>query len=132
GDVLTNIENLEGSAYNDTLIGNADANWFYGEGGADTIDGGAGFDTASYYYSSAGVNVSLVAGAANTGGDAQGDVLTNIEDLEGSTFNDTLTGDAGDNWFWGEGGADTINGGAGTDTAPDLHSTAGVHVRPAA
>ena len=126
GDVLANIENLDGSTFNDTLTGNADDNWIYGEGGADTINGGAGIDTAAYQYSAAGVTVSLVAGAANTGGDAQGDVLTNIENLQGSTFNDTLTGNASDNWFLGGTGADTINGGAGIDTASYYTSTVGV------
>src|SRR5262249_4357861 len=128
GDVLSNIENLEGSAYNDTLTGNAGDNWIYGEGGADTIDGGAGFEPASYFYSAVGVTVSLVAGAVNTGGDAQGDVLTNIEDLEGSAFNDTLTGNAGDNFIYGAGGADTIDGGAGIDTASYFYSAAAVNV----
>jgi Ca2+-binding RTX toxin-like protein len=128
GDVFANIENLDGSNFNDTLTGNAGDNWIWGEGGADTINGGAGIDTASYFYSTALVRVSLVAGAANTGGQAQGDVLSNIENLQGSNFNDTLTGNAGDNWFWGEGGADTINGGAGIDTATYFYSTAAVRV----
>ena len=141
GDVLSAIENLEGSGFNDTLTGSAGANvltggagddWLYGQGGADTLDGGDGNDGASYFYSTAGVNVSLVAGAANTGGDAQGDVLSNIENLDGSNFNDTLTGNAGDNWFWGEGGADTINGGDGIDGASYFYSTAGVNVSLAA
>src|SRR5262249_56472102 len=118
GDVLSNIENLEGSAFADTLTGSAGSNalaggdgndWLYGRGGADTLDGGAGFDWASYFYSTAGVNVSLVAGAANTGGEAQGDGLTNIENLDGSDFADTLTGDGGDHWLQGEGGGGAIN-----------------------
>ena len=141
GDVLSNIENLEGSDFSDTLTGNASSNalaggagddWLYGQGGADTLDGGDGSDGASYFYSTAGVNVSRVAGATNTGGDAQGDVLTSIESLEGSNFNDTLTGDAGDNTFWGEGGADTINGGAGLDWASYAFSAAGVNASLAA
>ena len=61
------------SGGNDTLIG-----------GADTLDGGDGTDTASYEGSSAAVTVSLVAGATNTGGDAEGDTLSNIENLTGS------------------------------------------------
>src|SRR5262249_23194353 len=128
GDVLTSIEDLQGSAYHDTITGGASDNWLYGGGGADTLDGGAGVDGASYFYSAAGVNVSLVAGATNTGGDAQGDVLISIENLHGSAFNDTLTGNAGDNWLYGDAGADTINGGAGIDTASYLYSTAGVQV----
>ena len=54
GDRLTNIENLRGSAHNDTLTGNigdnvleggAGADTLAGGGGADTLDGGAGKDT---------------------------------------------------------------------------------------
>src|SRR5262249_60731153 len=97
GAVLRRLENLAGSGFNDTLTGDANNNKFWGEGGADTINGGAGVDTASYFYSTDGVSVSLVAGAANSGGDAVGDVLSNIENLEGSGFNDTLTGNAGAN-----------------------------------
>src|SRR5262249_17543151 len=127
-----NFENLEGSAFNDTLTGNAGDNWFDGAGGADTIDGGAGVDTSSYLYSTVGVSVSLVAGAGNNGGGAQGDVLSNIQNLPGSHFNDTLTGNSGNNKFWGLSGADTINGGAGTDTASYVYSTEGVVVSLAA
>lgn len=39
-----------------------------------------------------------------------------IEGIAGSSFNDTLTGDAGDNRLVGQGGNDTLNGGAGNDT----------------
>jgi len=89
--------------------------------GAPTRSTGGPVSTpASYLYSTAAVTVSLVAGAVNTGGDAQGDVLTNIENLDGSAFNDTLTGNAGDNWIYGEGGADTINGGAGNGHGPRI------------
>jgi Ca2+-binding RTX toxin-like protein len=60
--------------------------------------------------------VSLVAGATNTGGDAQGDVLGNIENLEGSFFRDTLTGNAGNNVLDGGAGNDTLIGNGGVDT----------------
>src|SRR5262249_31192703 len=70
----------------------------------------------SYFRSAVGVTVSLVAGATNTGGDAQGDVLSNIENLEGSGFNDTLTGNAGNNILDGLQGNDTLTGNGGVDT----------------
>src|SRR5262249_35475328 len=127
-DSVSNIENVRGGRGNDTIAGDANANVLTGGAGADTIDGRAGTDTASYFYSTAGVNVSLVAGATNTGGDAQGDVLTNIEWLEGSNYNDTLTGNAGDNWLFGAGGADTLDGGAGIDGASYFYSPGAVNV----
>jgi Ca2+-binding RTX toxin-like protein len=44
------------------------------------------------------------------------DTLTSIENLVGSDFNDTLTGDAGANKLEGGVGNDTLNGGLGNDT----------------
>jgi Ca2+-binding RTX toxin-like protein len=128
GDVLTNIENLTGSALKDVFTGDANNNVFIGSAGADTLNGGAGIDTASYATSSAGVVVSLVAGAINTGGDAAGDVLTAMENLTGSALKDVLTGDANNNVLIGGAGADTLDGGAGSDTASYATSTAGVTV----
>ncbi|HSQ38227.1 MAG TPA: PKD domain-containing protein, partial [Acidimicrobiia bacterium] len=43
-DSLTGIENVNGSAFNDTLIGDAAANILAGLGGDDNITGGAGND----------------------------------------------------------------------------------------
>ena len=60
------------------------------------------------------MTVDLLAGTA-TGGDAQGDTLTGIENLSGSNGDDTLTGDAGDNRLVGRQGADHLYGGAGDD-----------------
>ena len=44
-DTLQNIENLTGSAFNDTLTGSAAANVLDGGAGNDTLTGGAGNDT---------------------------------------------------------------------------------------
>ncbi len=69
-----------------------------GSGGADTINGGAskntgvgepGKDTVDYSASTAAVNVNVSSGAG-TGGQAQGDQLSNIETLIGSSASDTL------------------------------------------
>jgi len=137
GDTLTHIENLIGSKYADNLTGDANDNIITGGLGADHIDGGDGVDTASYMDSTVGVNVSLLAGAVNTGGTAAGDVLTNIENLWGSIYNDTLTGNAGNNILHGDAGndtligglgADTLDGGDGVDTASYTDSTTAVTV----
>ena len=85
-----------------------------GGGGADTIDGGEGRDGASYEDSGTGVEVSLQLGLGK-GGTAEGDKLSNIEDLYGSKFDDTLVGDKNDNRLDGGAGNDILKGGGGTD-----------------
>ena len=145
GDLLYNIEDIVGSDFDDTLVGNAGGNLLLGEAGddlldggagADGIDGGEGSDAAVYVTSTAGVTVSLASGLGS-GGDAAGDLLYNIEDLVGSDFDDTLVGNAGGNLLLGEAGddlldggagADGIDGGEGSDAAVYVMSTAGVAV----
>ncbi|KFC65736.1 putative Calcium binding hemolysin protein [Bosea sp. LC85] len=105
-------ETLNGAAGNDTLIGGL---------GADIIDGGANTtigDTVSYQNSLAGVTVDLgpVGIAQISTGDASGDKLTGIENLIGSNFGDSLTGDGNANTLYGLDGNDTLNGAAGNDT----------------
>ncbi|WP_380785610.1 pre-peptidase C-terminal domain-containing protein [Sphingomonas sp. R86521] len=82
----------------------------------DTVDGGAGIDTASYASATSAVNVSLlITGNQDTGGGGL-DRLVSIENLSGSSFGDTLTGDANANVLSGGLGNDTLNGGFGADT----------------
>jgi len=129
-DTLIGIENLVGSALNDTLTGDGNNNVIEGGLGDDVLVGGGGIDTASFAGAASGVTVSLaVQGAAqNTG--AGSDTLSGFENLEGSAFNDSLTGDANANTLTGGAGDDTLNpgangigivdvldGGAGSDTA---------------
>ena len=116
GDVLKDIEMIIGSLFDDVLTGDDSNNTFRGLGGADMIDGGGGNgDAVSYSSSKQAVQVNLSDNKPETGGDAQGDVLKNIEDILGSYLDDVLTGDDSNNWFWGLGGADTINGRGGTE-----------------
>ena len=129
GDVFSNVENLVGSDFDDTLIGASDANTLTGGAGndvleglgsGDVLDGGAGINTASYEHATdqgggLGVTASLASAAGNTG-DAQGDTYTNIQNLIGSAFDDTLTGDNANNTIAGGAGNDIITGGLGTDT----------------
>ncbi|MGB9366340.1 MAG: calcium-binding protein [Xanthobacteraceae bacterium] len=154
GDTYNGIENLTGSAFNDTLTGDTNANTLDGGAGNDSLDGGSGndiliggagtdalngntgTDTASYATAAAGVTASLTTPASNTG-DAAGDTYTAIENLTGSAFADTLTGNtsantldggAGDDILIGGAGADSLIGGAGIDTASYSTSTAAVTV----
>ena len=115
GDTLSGIENIIGSAFADVLTGDSGANTLVGGAGADALNGGAGTDTADYSSSAAGVTVSLQTGSGS-GGDAQGDTLSGIENIIGSALADMLTGDGGVNALVGGLGADVLNGRAGNDT----------------
>lgn len=105
--VIGNVGNdvLNGSFLNDTLRGAA---------GADLLIGGAGTDVASYEGSNVGVTVNLATGAAS-GGHATGDRFSSIENVLGSSFEDTLTGNAAANFLDGGLGFDVMDGGAGDD-----------------
>ena len=148
GDMLTSIEQLHGSNYADHLTGDAENNAFWGrdgddhlqgdagndmlvggEGndylvggeGADVLDGGAGYDTADYGASDAGISVNLTRDRAE-GGHAEGDRLTGIEELKGSSHADQLIGNGRNNRLEGREGNDTLISGAGDD---QLHGGAG-------
>lgn len=128
---------LRGLSGNDQLIGGRGKDLLFGGAGADTLDGGTGIDTADYRDSSSGVTVYLSAANQhlNAGGDAQGDVLRNIENLRGSGFNDvlvgnseanTLNGGGGNDELEGGGGADILDGGEGIDIASYASETTGL------
>ena len=97
---------LEGGLGNDTLVGGM---------GADTLDGGDGNNAVSYESSTQAVVVSLLVDAENTGGEATGDKLLNIQNLTGSNGADILTGNAYNNILFGGKGDDTLIGGEGAD-----------------
>lgn len=115
GDTIAGVEGAIGTPFPDSLTGDGGDNVFRGMAGGDTIDGGAGSDQANYVLSPAAVTIDLLAGTAS-GGDAAGDVLTGIENLSGSVFDDTLTGDDGPNTLAGNNGDDTLSGKLGKDT----------------
>ena len=132
GDTLEDVENVFGSAYDDTLTGDDRANILSGQAGDDTLSGGDGADTligglgdntldggegqdiVDYSGSTSGVTVDLEAGTASHSGGT--DTLSNIESVIGSDGDDVLTGNAFDNDFVGSLGRDLIDGGDGTDT----------------
>jgi Ca2+-binding RTX toxin-like protein len=142
GDTYSSVENISGSAFNDTLAGNSGANTIVGNTGDDTIEGlagndklggndgndilsgglgadylsgGTGTDTASYAQATAAVKANLADPSLNAG-EAKGDTFNSIENLEGSAFNDTLDGNAGANILTGLGGIDVLRGAGGNDT----------------
>ncbi|MCE0460521.1 calcium-binding protein, partial [Pseudomonas uvaldensis] len=114
GHTYANIEFFQGSNFNDTLSGSGLKDIFIGGAGADVIDGRVGLDSAFYITSTTGVSINLQT-QINQGGDAEGDVLLNIEHVLGSHFNDVLVGDAGVNYLEGGLGNDVIDGGDGND-----------------
>ena len=118
---------LNGGIGNDTLNGGDGNDILLGGAGADKMNGGAGnHDLVSYAGATTGVGVHLDTGTGN-GGDANGDTYSNIEDVTGSAYNDTLEGNsaiagniihggAGNDSIHGNGGYDTLYGDDGNDT----------------
>ena len=119
-------DEIYGLAGNDTIFGGDDDDEIYGGGDNDILKGGGGadflcggeasdsIDTAAYDESAAGVSVSLMTNAG-AGGDAEGDQLDSIENLRGSAYADTLTGDNDVNVLQGLYGNDTLKGWGGAD-----------------
>lgn len=117
------IINGTGNDLNNVLTGNSAANilnagigrdFIEGGAGADIIDGGIGWDSARYTSSESAVSINLETNV-NTGGDAEGDILLNIEAVIGSNFNDILIGGNGNDYLVGGRGNDILIGGKGVD-----------------
>ncbi|MBF8177102.1 beta strand repeat-containing protein [Herminiimonas contaminans] len=99
GDKFFNIQDATGGSGNDTFIASNVANAF---------NGGLGTNTVSYEYSDVGVTVDLVTGTG-TGGYADGDILSNIQNVKGSTSDDLFIANNVANSFVGNGGVDTVS-----------------------
>ena len=108
---ISNVENLSGSALDDTLIGDANANALYGAGGNDNLSGGAGNDTL---YGDA-----IVSAYDATGNTVGPQVYTDVVPFDQVAGNDVLEGGLGD---------DFLDGGAGNDTASYAHASGSVTV----
>lgn len=106
---------LLGDVGNDTLSGGAGNDVLRSGLGADRVIGGEGRDYAQYQQSNAAVSIDLTTGLG-LGGHAEGDRLSEIENLTGSTHADTLAGDAGANVLIGGAGDDVLIGRQGNDT----------------
>ncbi|MUO98082.1 calcium-binding protein, partial [Agrobacterium vitis] len=99
-----------GSAQANTIIGGSGDDTLIGGAGADVLKGGEGSDTASYA-GGAAVNVNLKTNVA-TSNDAAGDTFYSIENLTGSSWDDTFTSDGIANILNGSGGTDTVSYGS--------------------
>lgn len=105
---------ISGLAGNDVLNGLGGNDTLRGGFGNDRLDGGIGTDIASWLdITGGGVTASLLSNSASGAGGT--DMLLNIENLEGSNQNDTLTGNANANTLWGRNGNDNLQGGGGND-----------------
>lgn len=113
-DQLANIDGVEGSMFNDLIVGNAASNHLDGRKGNDTLDGGTGFDWAEFNNAEGGVVVNLATQTASDG-DGGTDHLVSIEGVVGSLHHDQITGDAWANMLEGNDGDDTLDGGGGDD-----------------
>jgi len=138
-DELARIETILGSSEGDTMGGNNASNQFFGNGGGDTFIASAGGDTyrgdggADFvnYSSVAGLNsvvidlsvfgsgatsATLDLGAVGADGDDRIDTyLDAIENVSGTSGDDSITGNSLNNVIFDLGGDDILNGGAAGD-----------------
>ncbi len=125
-------DSLYGEDGNDNLYGGNGDDYMVGGPGMDFFDGGNGEDLISFKDAPSAIAFSLKAGGWL--GEAFGDRAINVENLEGSLFddyligddlsnkiyglagNDTIEGYDGDDWLYGGLGNDILRGGQGADT----------------
>jgi len=134
-DLISEIENIKGTAYNDSFTGDANVNTIYGGdgndaimgmGGNDILDGGNGIDTVSYYYQNK-INVTLNDSGTTTVSVWNGssyvveDTISNFENINGSDVTtaslnaDIIYGNSVNNSIWGNRGNDSLFGDEGND-----------------
>lgn len=109
------IDRLDGGLGNDTLDGGGGDDWLDGGIGNDRITGNSGLDTVSYAVAPAGVTVNLASTKAQDTIGAGTDTLLTIENVIGSSFNDTLFGTSSGNAMTGGTGNDRLEGAKGAD-----------------
>src|SRR5262249_21571787 len=137
GDTLVGIGGLIGSRVSDTVTGNAPANVLAGGFRSRVLDRKGGIDTADYssdHFFRTGDTADQVVvrlglnGASGTGAEftisnpflpprqVSTDTLISIENVIGTSGNDTIVGNEQDNILNGRGGNDNLDGGFGDDT----------------
>ncbi|EOF4339708.1 Ig-like domain-containing protein [Enterobacter hormaechei] len=113
---------ITGTGYNDTFIAEDGTYTYNGSGGwnthsdYDTWSNTGGMDVVDYRNATSGITVDLRLSTAQDTGFGTTRLL-NIEGINGSDYDDVITGNSGDNQFEGRGGNDTFNiGSGGQDT----------------
>ena len=137
-----NANVLDGGDGNDSLVGNGGDDVFLTGMGIDTIDGGEGTDITTYLGSKSPVYINLssldfpaispalgvsifLPANQGSGGEAEGDVIISVEELQGSIYDDILVasdsgpgnidGFEGNDIIFANSQADILVGGSGTD-----------------
>ncbi|SAG02406.1 type 1 secretion target domain-containng protein [Enterobacter hormaechei] len=109
---------ITGTGYNDTFIAEDGTYTYNGSGGwnthsdYDTWSNTGGMDVVDYRNATSGITVDLRLSTAQDTGFGTTRLL-NIERINGSDYDDVITGNSGDNQFEGRGGNDTFNIGSG-------------------
>ncbi|MFL9925772.1 calcium-binding protein, partial [Herbaspirillum lusitanum] len=118
GDTYLNIQDATGSNFADIFIASAAANRF---------DGGSGSDTVSYAKANDGVGVTVdLTNGVGTGGFAQGDTYTSIENAIGTNWDDTFIASTDSNFFDGGLGSNTVSyANRGVSVTVDLSTATG-------
>ena len=129
-DSLTGFEHLGGSKHDDILrgtdgddqiqgldgddqvLGLGGDDIIYADAGNDEVDGGSGRDFVGFMFPEGPVTVNLAEGTSSGDGD---DIISGIEIVHGSEFDDHLIGSDADESISGREGNDTIEGGGGND-----------------
>jgi Ca2+-binding RTX toxin-like protein len=133
-DTLSGFRSLDGSNFDDVLIGDNDNqlsnsvdNELLGRGGDDVLEplrgtdhvtGGSGIDLVTYVNDIAiDIDLSINGPNAVTTPVDEVDTVFQVENVTGSPENDTIIGDGNANLLVGLGGDDELTGGGGSDTA---------------
>jgi Ca2+-binding RTX toxin-like protein len=141
-DTLVDIEGASGSRGNDVMTGDAENNFFVilnegsdtvdagagddlvdGGDGVDSLNGNLGVDSLGNLDATAGMTIDL-----STQTDSHGDTLAGFENVLGTVFDDTITGDDAANTLEGGPGVDDLFGLGGDDAligGPDADSADG-------
>jgi hypothetical protein len=94
--ILSGSDQFYLSNYSDHVNGYAGNDYFYGGAGKDTLDGGSGTDTADYSEKTTAVKVTLnnSSNATVYVNNSAEDTIKNIENINGGSAADQLTGDS--------------------------------------
>lgn len=105
---------VRGGDGHDAITGNGRDTLLDGGPGADTITGGSGADTVTFAAYGIGVYMNLL-DTAPVDPLKEGDAISAVENVIGTSGQDTLIGDDGANVLDGGSGSDTLTGGGGDD-----------------
>jgi Ca2+-binding RTX toxin-like protein len=111
---------VDGGEGDDFILTGEGNDFVTGGQGNDTLNGGefdGGGNTAEYRLTNPNVGaiVNLTTGRATNDGFGTQDILINIQNVQGSNYNDSIAGNGEDNFLGGGMGNDALYGGAGED-----------------